>query len=34
MAKIEIKNIYKIFGNEPQTVLPMVQIGATKEGKI
>ena len=31
MAKIEIKNIYKIFGNEPQTVLPMVQNGATKE---
>ena len=31
MAKIEIKNIYKIFGNEPQTILPMVQNGATKE---
>ncbi len=31
MAKIEIKNIYKIFGNEPQNVLPMVQKGATKE---
>ncbi len=31
MAKIEIKNIYKIFGNEPQTILPMVQKGATKE---
>ncbi len=31
MAKIEIKNIYKIFGNEPQSVLPMVQKGATKE---
>ena len=31
MAIIEIKNIYKIFGNEPQNVLPMVQKGATKE---
>ena len=31
MAKIEIKNIYKIFGTEPQSVLPMVQKGANKE---
>ena len=31
MAKIEIKNIYKIFGHEPQKILPMVQNGATKE---
>ena len=31
MAKIEIKNIYKIFGSEPQKILPMVQNGSTKE---
>ena len=31
MAKIEINNVYKIFGPEPQNVLPMVQNGATKE---
>ena len=31
MSKIEINNIYKIFGNNPQSVLPMVQGGATKE---
>ena len=31
MAKIEIKNIYKIFGPEPQKILPMVQNGSTKE---
>ena len=31
MSKIEIKNIYKIFGTEPQNVLPMVQNGANKE---
>ena len=31
MAKIEIKNIYKIFGNNPKSVLSMVQDGATKE---
>ena len=30
MSKIEINNIYKIFGNNPQSVLPMVQDGATK----
>ena len=31
MSKIEIKNIYKIFGNNPQSILPMVKNGATKE---
>ena len=31
MSKIEINNIYKIFGNNPQSVLPMVQDGATKD---
>jgi glycine betaine/proline transport system ATP-binding protein len=31
MSKIEINNVYKIFGNNPQSVLPMVQDGATKE---
>ena len=31
MPKIEIKNIYKIFGTEPQNILPMVQKGASKE---
>ena len=31
MSKIEINNIYKIFGNNPQSVLPMVQDGASKE---
>tara|TARA_B100000686_G_scaffold331744_1_gene395633 strand:+ start:593 stop:1621 length:1029 start_codon:yes stop_codon:yes gene_type:complete len=31
MAKIEIKNIYKIFGENPQSILPMVKNGATKE---
>jgi len=31
MTKIEIKNIYKIFGNNPQSVLSMVKEGATKE---
>ena len=31
MSKIEIKNIYKIFGPNPEQVLPMVQDGATKE---
>ena len=31
MSKIEIKNVYKIFGSEPTKVLPMVQKGATKE---
>ncbi len=31
MSKIEIKNIYKIFGTDPLNVLPMVQKGASKE---
>ncbi len=31
MSKIEIKNVYKIFGENPASVLPMVQEGATKE---
>ena len=31
MSKIEINNIYKIFGSEPSKVLPMVQNGASKE---
>ena len=31
MAKIEIKNVYKIFGENPSKVLPMVKEGATKE---
>ena len=31
MSKIEINNIYKIFGNNPKSVMPMVRDGATKE---
>ena len=31
MAKIEVKNVYKIFGENPSKVLPMVKEGATKE---
>ena len=31
MSKIEIKNVYKIFGNNPETVLPIVKEGASKE---
>ena len=31
MSKIEIKNIYKIFGNYPDQILPMVKEGANKE---
>ena len=31
MPKIELKNVYKIFGEDPQSVLPLVQKGATKE---
>ena len=31
MSKIEIKNIYKIFGSTPEQVLPMVKDGASKE---
>ena len=31
MPTIELKNVYKIFGEDPQSVLPLVQNGATKE---
>jgi glycine betaine/proline transport system ATP-binding protein len=31
MSKIEIKNVYKIFGSNPQSVMPMVKDGANKE---
>ena len=31
MAKIEVNNIYKIFGTDPINILPMVNKGATKE---
>ena len=31
MSKIEIKNVYKIFGNTPNEVMPMVREGAGKE---
>ena len=31
MSKIEINNIYQIFGNKPDSIMPMVQDGATKE---
>ena len=31
MSKIEIRNVYKIFGDSPSKVLPMVQNGASKE---
>ena len=31
MSKIEINNVYKIFGNNPQSVMPMVKGGANKE---
>ncbi|MDC0194936.1 glycine betaine/L-proline ABC transporter ATP-binding protein [Alphaproteobacteria bacterium] len=31
MSKIEIKNVYKIFGNNPSEVLPIVKNGANKE---
>ena len=31
MSKIEVKNVYKIFGDSPTKVLPMVKDGATKE---
>ena len=31
MSKIEVKNVYKIFGDQPSKVLPMVRDGATKE---
>ena len=31
MSKIEIRNVYKIFGQSPSKILPMVQDGANKE---
>ena len=31
MPKIELKNVYKIFGEDPQSVLPLLQEGTTKE---
>jgi glycine betaine/proline transport system ATP-binding protein len=31
MAKIEVRNIYKIFGEHPERVLPLVKDGATKD---
>ena len=31
MSKIEIKNIYKIFGNKPQSIMPLVKNGGTKD---
>ena len=31
MSKIEINNVYKIFGNNPDSIMPMVQDGATKD---
>ena len=31
MSKIEINNVYKIFGNNPNSVLPQVKEGATKD---
>ena len=31
MSKIEIRNVYKIFGQNPSKILPMVQDGKTKE---
>ena len=31
MAKIEVRNIYKIFGPNPEQVLPKVQAGSNKE---
>lgn len=31
MAKIEVRNVYKIFGEHPAEILPLVQGGASKE---
>ena len=31
MSKIEINNVYKIFGSNPKSVLPMVKEGSSKE---
>ncbi|MBC8258887.1 MAG: glycine betaine/L-proline ABC transporter ATP-binding protein [SAR324 cluster bacterium] len=32
MPKIELKNVYKIFGDDPHSIIPLLQKGATKEG--
>ena len=31
MSKIEINNIYKIFGNNPDSIMSMVKDGSTKD---
>tara|TARA_B100001741_G_scaffold308288_1_gene304292 strand:+ start:36 stop:1061 length:1026 start_codon:yes stop_codon:yes gene_type:complete len=31
MTKIEINNVYKIFGNSPKSIVPMVKNGSSKE---
>ncbi|HSM20465.1 MAG TPA: ATP-binding cassette domain-containing protein, partial [Hyphomicrobiales bacterium] len=31
MGQIEIRNVYKIFGDDPQSVLPEVKAGASKD---
>ena len=31
MSKIEINNVYKIFGSNPKSILSMVKEGSTKE---
>ena len=31
MSKIQVNNVYKVFGNSPLEVLPMVKEGANKE---
>ena len=31
MSKIEINNVYKIFGTNPKSILSMVKEGSTKE---
>ena len=31
MSKIEINNVYKIFGSKPKSILPMVKDGASKD---
>ena len=34
MSKIEINNIYKIFGNNPDSVMDMVKNGSTNGSKL
>ena len=31
MAKIEVNNVYKIFGTEPMDFIPILKEGSTKE---